>query len=196
MEELIESLKQHVINQASQAEFIHHDWYVQYHLEIVERIALELCDRYPEANREMVQTLVWIHDYAKILDKEHEDDARLLEVGYAKLLELGFTPTFADLVLENLRIFEMKMEIDLRQSPIEVQIVSSADGAAHLVGPFWMIYHKENAHQSIDALLAENQRKLKKDWERKIVLPVVRAAFLERHRFVTEQTGIFPEKFL
>lgn len=196
MQEQINTLKKHVIEMSSRSEFIHHDWFVRYHLAIVEKIALELCDRYPEANRDMVQVLVWIHDYAKILDKEHEDDDRLLAVGYAKLLELGFPPTFADLVLENLRIFEMKMEIDLRQAPIEVQIVSSADGAAHLVGPFWMIYHKENARLSIDTLLTENQRKLKKDWERKIVLPEVQAAFLERHRFVTEQTGIFPNIFL
>ena len=196
MQSSIELLKEHVIEMSSRSEFIHHDWFVRYHLVIVEKIALELCERYLEANRDMVQVLVWIHDYAKILDKEHESDDRLLEVGYEKLLELGFTPIFADLVLENLRIFEMKIEIDLRQAPLEVQIVSSADGAAHLIGPFWMIYHKENAHLTIDALLAENQRKLKKDWERKIVLPEVRAAFLERHRFVSEQTGIFPDKFL
>ena len=196
MEYCIESLKKHVIEQAGRPEFIHHDWYVRYHLEIVERIALELSDRYPAADRNMVLTLVWIHDYAKIIDKVREHDEQLFKVGYQKLLELGFAKDFSDLVLENLRIFEMKMEIDLRQAPLEVQIVSSADGAAHLIGPFWMIYHKENAHLTIDTLLAENQRKLKKDWERKLVLPEVQAAFLERHRFVTEQTGIFPEKFL
>jgi hypothetical protein len=196
MEPLIQQFKDHVIEMVKSPNFIHNDWYVEYHLNIVEKIALELCDRYKEVDKNAVLVLVWLHDYAKILDKNNEYAEHMFEKGREKLLELGFDSTFTDKVISYLSLFEKKMEIDLREAPIEVQIVSSADGAAHLVGPFWAIFFKENHTKTISQLMASNQAKLKKDWERKIVLPEVKEAFLQRNKFVNEQAGNFPEKYL
>ncbi len=195
MQELIEKFKFHVIEASKNPSFIHHDWFVEYHLNIVEKIANELCDIHKDADRNLVLALVWVHDYAKILNKEKEHDADMFEKGREKLLELGFNKDFSNKVVEYLTIFEKKEEIDLHDAPIEVKIASSADAASHLVGPFWAIYFKENSAKPIDDLMQSNRDKLKKDWARKIVLPEVKKAFEERNKFVNEQSGNFPDKY-
>ncbi len=193
---LLGQFKNHVIDATKNPTFIHHDWFVDLHLNFVERISFELCDIYKDADRDVVMALVWIHDYAKILDKDNEHDEKMFEEGRTKLLEIGLNEGFVDKVITYLAIFEKKMEIDLNEAPIEVKIVSSADAASHLIGPFWSIYFKENNKKSIPELMESNRNKLKKDWERKIVLPEVKVAFKERHKFAWGQSGNFPDKFL
>jgi hypothetical protein len=196
MEKLIQKFKEHVVEASANPSFLHHDWFVEYHLNFVEKISLELCEKYPEADKNIVLVLVWIHDYAKILDKEKEHEESMFEKGRGKLIEIGFDSVFVDKVISNLAIFEKKMEIDLNNAPIEVKIVSSADGASHLVGPFFAIYFKEFSNKTIQELVESGKNKLKKDWERKIVLPEVKEAFLQRNKFFNEQFGNLPEKYL
>ncbi len=196
MEILIQKFKDHVIEACKNPDFVHHEWFVNYHLNFVEKIALELCDKYSEADKNIVLVLVWVHDYAKILNKEREHDEAMFEKSREKLLKIGFEEDFVNTIINYLSIFEKKLEIDLNNAPIEVKIVSSSDAAAHLIGPFWTIYFKENANKSIEELMESNRKKLKKDWERKIVLPEVKESFLERNRFVNEQSGNFPQKYL
>lgn len=194
--ELLEQFKKHVIEASKNPSFIHHEWFVELHLNFVEKISLELCDIYKDADREIVMVLVWVHDYAKILDKENEHSEEMFEKGRAKLLEFGLSEIFVNKVIEYLTIFEKKMEMDLHEAPIEVKIVSSADAASHLIGPFWSIYFKENNRKTISELMESNRSKLKKDWERKIVLPEIKSAFEGRYKFVLEQSGKFPDTFL
>jgi hypothetical protein len=196
MQSLIDTFRAHVIEMSGNSDFSHHGWFVKYHLNFVEQISLELCERYPEADRDVVVVLVWLHDYAKVLDKEREHDEEMMEKGREKLIELGFEQGFVDKVKEYLYLFEQKMEIDLATAPIEIQIVSSADGASHLVGPFWALYFHENSTVPFEDLMENNTGKLQKDWDRKIVLPEVKKAFQARHDFVKEQSGNFPSKFL
>jgi hypothetical protein len=166
---------------------------VDYHLLIVERIADELCTRYPEADAMLVRALVWLHDYGKAIDRVNERVATVTR-GRAALLAAGFPPKFAQ---QALWCYERHETHDtLADAPIEVQIASSADGAAHLVGPFYALWWYENPQRPITALLADNRRKALLDWERKMVLPEVRAAFAERHRLLLEQCGDFPVRFL
>ena len=193
MEAALARFRELAIHAARNPAFAHHRWYVDHHLAIVERIALELCAQYPQADETLVRVLVWLHDYGKAIDRVNERVATLTR-GRAALLTAGFPPEFAQ---HALRCYErIENYATLASAPIEVQIVASADGAAHLVGPFYALYWYENPQRPIGALLAENRRKALFDWECKVTLPEVRAAFAARHRLLLEQCGDLPERFL
>lgn len=192
---LVERFRESMVESASAPGFVHHQWYVKYHLEIVERIALELADRYPDADRDLVRVLVWLHDYGKTVTTGNDAEATLT-AGRDVLTGVGFDEDFVRMALDHADLIDRKSELDLTTAPIEVRIVSSADGCSHLVGPFFYLWWWENAQRPFEQLMADNREKLAKDWTRKVVLPEARAAFGARHRLLMEQTGDLPDRFL
>ncbi len=238
MQEKIEAWKAHVREVSANPGFVHHEWFVRWHLEIVERIAFELCEKYPAADKELVEVMVWLHDYGKALvgptasstfrakqSAPHsavspirlhsgapvssqtaqlavtpsfsgDEYLTTLSAGRAKLTEIGFTRDFVERAISGIETMDKKMELDLREAPLEVQIVASADGCSHMVGPFLSIYWREHPELSTEELLTANLAKLEKDWTRKITLPEARAAFAERYSFLSEQGNSHFEPFL
>lgn len=193
MKQRIQQFKQHVIEASHDKNFIHHKWYVRYHLNIVEKIALELCAIYHEADKDLVLLLVWLHDYGKMMDFTNQHSATL-NYGRKKLAELGFPQTVIDASLSYIAAIDAKKEIN--SASIEVKIVSSSDGAAHLVGPFYLYWLHENASRDFHELTASTARKAIDEWNNKIVLPEVKQAFQARQNFVLEQCGQLPSQFL
>jgi hypothetical protein len=196
----IVAFREHVKEAASNPDFVHHKWFVQWHLEIVEKIASELCEHYPDANRELVEVMVWLHDYGKIMDFNREYEATQTE-GPKALFGVGFPHQFVETALKAVEMLDRKMELDLRQAPIEVQIVSSADGCSHMVGPFLHIFWNEAtdktfAGKTFEELMHLDRAKVEKDWARKIVLPEARQAFEARYKFILEQSGALPDRYI
>lgn len=191
----LNQLRERVSRAAAAPGFRHHTWFVRWHLEVMERIALELLERYPEADREIVLALVWLHDYGKILDFDHQYEVSLSE-SPRLMSELGFDDAFARRVVGMIETIDKKLELDLHEAEIDVRIASSADAASHWFGPFMQLYWYENPDMSIEELLESNRRKIAKDWDRKMVLPEVREALERKHQFLLEQAGELPERFL
>ena len=189
----VELFREHVIELSKNESFIHHEWFVDYHLKIVEQIATELCEKYPDADKTLIKILVWLHDYGKIINFPNQYETTLTR-GSAKLLELGFEKSFVEKTINYVKIMDSKQELD--KAPLEVQIISSADGAAHLIGPFYFLWWYENPNKEFAQLMEDNKLKALKDWNKKIVLQEVREAFQKRHEHLLEKCGEFPKKFL
>ncbi len=195
MQDQIEKFKTITLQNFSRKDFIYHEWLGDYHLKIVERIALELCGIYSGADKDLVQTLVWFHDFGKPLDTENEKSVTLIEAPKT-MKECGFSDDFIEKVIQYWKISEQKNEIDLRTAPIEVQIISSADGASHFVGMFYADYFRDDLKESIASIQERLREKIEKDWNRKIVLPEVKKDFEDRYKKALELVGEFPERFI
>lgn len=191
MEDKINELKSRIIELSSLENFIHHKWFVKWHLEIVEKISLELCEIYKDADKDLVLSLVWMHDYEKItrINPDSKSEREFMK-------EIEFDQEVIDKVVEYVEIFERVKEMKVEQVPIEVKIVSSADAASHFVGPFYPVYWYENTNKSIEELLSDNNKKVIKDWEKKILLPEVKISFQERYNHLLEIIGNLPEKYI
>ena len=193
----IAALNHNLITQVTTASknpsFKHHAWFVEYHLSIVAQIAQELCLRYPLADAAKVETLVWLHDYEKIIDQAHEYNTELLAT--KKLMhEVGFNQSYITEFHNAINRYNAKK--DLETAPIEIQIVSSADAASHFVGPFFTLYWYENPDKTITELQASNQAKIAKDWEKKITLPEIRQFVEQRRTLALEVAGHLPKTYL
>lgn len=195
MRDKIEAWKVHVREVSANPSFVHHEWFVRWHLEVVERIAMELCGKYPAADKELVEVMVWLHDYGKALDFENQYSTTL-SAGRGKLTEMGFTRDFVERAVSGIETMDKKMELDLRTAPLEVQIVASADGCSHMVGPFLSLYWREHPELSTEELLAANRAKLEKDWTRKITLPEARAAFAQYHTLLIKQFTLKAQNYM
>ena len=191
---LTQQLKARVANAVKDKAFKHNEWYTKYHLEIVESIASELCDVYPKADRAKVIDLVWLHDYEKIVEFANKDNTELVATSEL-MVSIGFPRDYINEVSADINTINAKVAI--ASAPIEIQILSSSDGAAHLVGPFYGIYWHENPDKSIQEILMGNKAKLEKDWSKKMTLPEVRTAFQDRYDLALEMvSGELPNKFL
>ena len=186
-------LKTKVIERSNNKDFIHHRWFIKYHLEIVEQIAHELCDKYPDANRVFVDTLTWLHDFEKIVNFDNQYNTALVATKTI-MRDVGYSEKFIDDMVNSINQFNSKE--NLATAKIEIQIVSSSDAASHLVGPFIALYWYENPSKTIDKIQIENSRKIAVDWDKKVTIPEVKKAFQERYLHQLEVTGQLPASFL
>lgn len=192
-DELVLALKKAVVEASADEHFVHHKWFVNYHLDIVEQISSELCDIYTEADRLRVKLLVWLHDYEKIIDFDNQYNTELVATR-ALMEKIGFDEVTIRETLEQINVYNAKT--DLPNAPIETQIVSSSDAASHLVGPFITLYWYENTHKTMEQLQSDNLAKLSKDWSKKITLPEIKARFGSHYERALEIAGKLPEKYL
>jgi hypothetical protein len=186
----ITTLKNHITEISSHHDFIHHEWFVEYHLEVIEQLVTELLVKYPQAESEVIYCMVWLHDLGKIitnkqLDRREEDEITFSE-GRRLLEEFGFNQNIINKVISNLKIFEKVTKISPNEINIETQIVLSADGASHFIGPFFHLYWKENSDDRVLDLINSGLRKMDKDWNSKIILPEVRNLIKDRVEMLRE----------
>ncbi len=191
----LEEFIAHVRDISKNPKFRHHQWFVRFHLEIVEQIAMELCDKYKEADRSFVKLLCWLHDYGKIIDFDNQYDLTLT-AGPEKLTELGFDKNVISRAIDAMKIIDGKIFDEINAADIEIKIISSADAASHHVGPFFTLWWYENPNRSVEQLLQDNLEKSDKDWNRKMVLPEVRQAFAPRRTALEELCGVLPKRYL
>jgi len=195
LQDKLDVFKKTVIDNCKNGNFAYGEWFVDDHLIIVERIAMELCGKYPNADRDAVFALVWLHDFGKSIDGENEYGITK-EKGVEAMRAAGLPEDFAGKVLGYWMRMEMKTQIDISKEDIEVQIVSTADGCSHFVGKFYSSYFRDDPKESVQSIVGRIKEKIDKDWERKIVLPEAKLAFRGRYETAREIIGEYPDKFL
>lgn len=196
MREKILALKERIINDASKESFRHYKWFVKYHLEVVERLALEISEMYTDINIDLLLTLVWIHDYGSIIDYENSKEALFNSVP-TLLTELDFENDFIDNTFNKLKISEnITGDEEIESLPIEVRILSTADAVSHLFGPFYFLWWYENGHREVEDVLEDNRKKNKKDWEKKILIPEIKEMMKDRNDFMKSLIDIPINKLL
>lgn len=192
MQEKLEALQQKVVEINAELGFIHHCWYTQWHLQIVVKIASELAQHYPEADKSVVEAAAWLHDIGKALGDNGgnaKEARRILE-------ENSFSQAFIEEVVYVIERMDMHSDIDISKETIEVQIVSSADGCSHLVGPFMPIFVYEFHDRPFFDLMRGNANKARLDWHRKITLPEAQKAFRKYYEVTLVQAGELPKKYI
>jgi len=195
MQDKLNKFKEIIKENCRNENFEFREWFVNDHLMIVERIAMELCDIYKEADKDIVTALVWFHDFGKPIDIKNERELTK-EKGIEALRDIGFDKDFIDKVFRYWERMEMKNEIDISKEMIEVQIVSTADGASHFVGQFYPGFFSDEPKEGIEWVREEIRKKIKVDWERKIVLPEIKKAFKYRYLNALELLGEYPDRFM
>ena len=145
---------------ASDPSFKHHKWYIKHHLDYVKAIAHALKPRAQPDEKEIINHMVWMHDYPKMMgDKDNFELVR-------ELVAKHKGKAYADELVGYLEDMEMIKSVDSMygvETTIFAVIMSTADALAHYYGPFFQIYHDENPDKPIEVLKQENAAKLEKD---------------------------------
>jgi len=195
LQEKLNKFKNIVIENCNNKDFAYREWFVDDHLMIVEKIAMELCEIYKKADKNIVFALVWFHDFGKPINEENEFEVTKKE-GIETMKNIGLSIEFINKVFQLWLRMEMKNEIDISKESIEVQIISTADGASHFVGKFFSSFFRDEPKKSVKETEEEIRNKINKDWSRKIVLPEIKEVFKDRYLKALEIVGEYPEKFI
>lgn len=166
--ELLKKFREHVIELTNNKTFLHHEWYLEHHLKLVLKLALECQEKfYPHANRNLIELLVWLHDYGKIVDRKNKYQATYT-IGKAKLIEIGFSENIVQRTIEMIKLIDQKT--NLEKTPIEVKIVASADAASHLLyGEFYFLLWKDRPNLSLREMRRKHLEKLSTDQEKMVL---------------------------
>lgn len=179
MNELLSALRAYITEKASNPNFVHHKWFVTWHLEIVELLSKDMMKYYPEADETTLIVLSWMHDYGKIIDFARQYDHTYIDEGKEVLVKLGFESNFAEMIAESIKIFDKKDHLE--NESLEIRIVSSADACSHLNGPWISLYWHENPQKPFEEIMVENVRKLGGEWELKVTIPEAMQAYQRLH---------------
>lgn len=179
MSELLDNLRALITEKATNPDFVHHEWFIKWHLELVETLSKDMMRYYPEADETILVVLSWMHDYGKIVDFANQYDLKYADEGKQVLKELGFNENFAEMIGESVKLFDKKDHLE--NESIEIRIVSSADACSHLIGPWVSLYWHENPDKPFEDIMKENIRKMGGEWELKVTIPEAISAYQQLH---------------
>jgi putative nucleotidyltransferase with HDIG domain len=162
---IVSNLREKVIKEAKESTQID-DWFLSQHLMEVERFANLLCDKYPDADRDVVGLGVWYHDIGRLRGQDEGHDVYGADEAKKVLGKEGFAPDKIERVYEVCRSHRCK---DIKPESLEAKILATADAMSHFTHSFYFrlfqFYKDELAFEEIkDKVL----QKLERDFNDKI----------------------------
>ncbi|MDR1026567.1 MAG: HD domain-containing protein [Lactobacillus sp.] len=140
-------------------------WLKDAHIVVVEEKANWLCDKLPEADRDIVMMGVWLHDIIHFIDLENRDIHAELGAEYARnvMQEEGFSAEVTDKVVEAVRAHSCK---DVMPQSLEAKILATADAMSHFAPEYYLGIAMDGAvgKKGIDAYFRWARNKLNKDF--------------------------------
>jgi len=143
---------------ASDPSFKHHEWYIEHHLDYVMAIAHSLKPTAQPDEIEVINHMVWMHDYPKMLGDN--DNFELVRDLVAKHKGQEYADELVGFIDDMERIKSPDWN---GKTTLFGALMSTADALAHYYGPFWQIYLDENPDTPIAELKKSNAEKLEKD---------------------------------
>lgn len=143
-------------------------WFVDSHLLVVEKLANQLCDFYPKADREAVLLSVWFHDIGHIRKKKKHDLYGAKEA--KRILKPHNIPKEKiDLVYEICRSHRCE---EIKPKSLEVKILATADAMSHLFNAFYCrLFFEKQFGKTFEENKKAILKKLERDFHNKILLP-------------------------
>jgi putative nucleotidyltransferase with HDIG domain len=168
MNDKIQQIKNKLANEIKSSK--HCDpWLYEEHILVVEKLALELCDLYPKANRDAVILSVWFHDIGRA--HGYNEDHDLYGANYANkiLIKNNFDKNFIKLITESCKTHSC--DKNGKPNSLEGKILATADAISHYHNGFylrilysWSKKNKDNYHKLREKLF----EKMKRDLNEKI----------------------------
>jgi putative nucleotidyltransferase with HDIG domain len=111
-------------------------WFYEEHILVVEKLAMDLCHRYPKADKDAVTLMVYFHDIGRI--HGHDEDHDLYGANYAKrvLTKNSFDQDFIDLVINGCRTHSC--DDYGKPESLEGKILATADALSHFHQGFYL----------------------------------------------------------
>ncbi|MEA2056457.1 MAG: HD domain-containing protein [Patescibacteria group bacterium] len=111
-------------------------WFYEEHILVVEKLAMDLCDKHPEANREAVTLMVWFHDIGRA--HGHNEGHDLYGADYARkiLSDNGFDQDLIDLVVDACKTHSC--DDNGKPESLEGKILATADALSHFHNGFYL----------------------------------------------------------
>jgi putative nucleotidyltransferase with HDIG domain len=171
-------IREAVVAEAKETEHID-DWFLPQHLVEVERYANLLCDKFPEADRDVVGLGVWFHDIGRLRGHDEGHDVYGAEEAKKVLKNEGYPSDKIDGVYEVCRAHRCK---DVKPESLEAKILATADAMSHFTHSFYFrlfqFYKDEKSFEEIREIV---RKKLERDFNDKIAFDEGRDEVRDRY---------------
>jgi len=131
----IAQLKKYLVNIIKNSPYCD-SWFYQKHILVVEKLAMELCDNYPEANRDAVSLMVFLHDIGRADNHSENHDLYGSEYARKLLTKNQFSTNFIDLVAEGCKTHSC--DTFSKPTSLEGKILATADAMSHFHNGFYL----------------------------------------------------------
>ena len=176
--DLVNELRQKVTKEAKKSKYIG-SWFLPHHLLEVERFANLLCDKHPEADRDIVGLGVWFHDIGRLRGHDDGHDIYGAEEAQKALSQEGFPAGKIKKVYEVCRSHRCK---DVQPDSLEARILATADAMSHFTHSFYFrLFQFYKNEKSFDEIREIVRKKLERDFNDKIAFDEGRDEVREKY---------------
>jgi len=175
---LVSEIRDFVIEEAKTTTKID-SWFLPQHLMEVERFANVLCDKFPEADRDIVGLGVWFHDIGRLRGQDEGHDVYGAEEAKRVLDDKDFDSGKIEKVYAVCRSHRCK---DVKPESLEAKILATADAMSHFTHSFYFrLFQFYKDELSFEEIKEKVRQKLERDFNDKIAFDEGREEVRDRY---------------